>query len=170
MAGSRVRLRATLPPKPTDPPGSEAKQHRISTGLVYPDQASEALLLEEKLGNALVRHRVGLDLFDWSPWLSLGRKRGVSASQGGECTAVSGTGAIRQAHQWWLKQRHRGQSADESWKVDYQAPLSPLVGIEALSAEHLVALVETTETASRSSHRSRGRGTARSRERWSAGG
>jgi len=153
VAGSRVRLRATLPPKPTDPPGSEPKQHRISTGLAYPDQASEALSLAEKLGNALERHRVGLEAFDWTPWLSLGRKRGVTAAQAGQGLAVSGTGAIRQAHQWWIKQRRRGPSADESWKVDYQDPLSPLIGIEALNPEHLVALVETTGAASRTRRR-----------------
>jgi hypothetical protein len=43
VAGGRVRLRATMPPRPTDPPGAESKQHRISTGLAYPDQATESL-------------------------------------------------------------------------------------------------------------------------------
>ena len=61
VAGSRVRLRATMPPRPTDPPGSAPKQQRISTGLVYPDQSSQALELAEKLGNALERHRVGAE-------------------------------------------------------------------------------------------------------------
>ena len=45
VAGGRVRLRATMPPRPADPPGSEPSQHRISTGLAYPDQASESLQL-----------------------------------------------------------------------------------------------------------------------------
>lgn len=153
VAGRRVRLRATLPPKPTDPPGSEPKQHRISTGLAYPDQANEALQLAEKLGSALERHRVGMETFDWAPWLSLGRKKGVTAAQASQGIAVSGTGAIRQAHKWWLKQRPRGRSADESWKVDYQDPLALLVGIEALNPEHLVSLVETTGAASRTRRR-----------------
>ncbi|WP_259727351.1 MULTISPECIES: hypothetical protein [Synechococcales] len=59
VAGAKVRLRATMPPRPTDPPGREPKQQRISTGLAYPDQATEALQLAEHLGNALERHRKG---------------------------------------------------------------------------------------------------------------
>jgi len=59
-----VRLRATMPPRPSDPPGTESKQHRISTGLVYPDQASQSLQLAEQLGNAMERHRVGFESFD----------------------------------------------------------------------------------------------------------
>ena len=57
VAGGRVRLRATMPPRPTDPLGAEPKQYRISTGLAYPDQATESLQLAEQLGNALERHR-----------------------------------------------------------------------------------------------------------------
>ena len=79
VAGSRIRLRAVMPPKPNDPPVTGSKQQRISTGLVYPDQASDALQLAERLGNALERQRVGLEVFDWTPWLSMGRKKGVSA-------------------------------------------------------------------------------------------
>jgi integrase len=142
-----------MPPKPTDPPGAEPKQHRISTGLAYPDQASEALQMAEKLGNALERNRLGLEPFDWTPWLSLGRKKGVPAAQSDQGAAVSGIGAIHLTHQWWLKQRKRGPSADDSWKVDYQDPLSTLVGIEDLRPDHLVALVETTEAASRTRRR-----------------
>ena len=66
-----------MPPKPNDSPDTGPKQQRISTGLVYPDQASDALQLAEKLGNALERQRVGLEAFDWTPWLSMGRKKGV---------------------------------------------------------------------------------------------
>lgn len=47
VAGCRVRLRATMPPRPTDVPSAEPKQHRISTGLVYPAQATESLQLAE---------------------------------------------------------------------------------------------------------------------------
>ena len=42
VVGARVRLRATMPPRPTDLLGTGLRQHRISTGLAYPDQASEA--------------------------------------------------------------------------------------------------------------------------------
>ncbi len=153
LAGRRIRLRATLPPKPNDSPGAERGQQRISTGLAYPDQANEALQLAEKLGNALERHRVGMEVFDWTPWLSLGRKKGVAAAQPDQGTAVSGTGAIRLTHQWWRKQRKRGPSAEDSWKVDYQDPLAPLMGIEDLHPDHLLALVETAEAASRTRRR-----------------
>ena len=43
VVGARVRLVATMPPRPTDSLGTGLRQHRISTGLAYPDQASEAL-------------------------------------------------------------------------------------------------------------------------------
>ncbi len=60
VAGARMRLRATMPPRPANPLGTGLRQHRISTGLVYPNQASEALQLAEQLSNALERHRLGL--------------------------------------------------------------------------------------------------------------
>ena len=50
-----VRLRATLPPKPSDPSGSPWKQRRISTGLRYPDQVSEAVNQAEKSGSDIER-------------------------------------------------------------------------------------------------------------------
>jgi hypothetical protein len=43
VVGARVRLRATMPPRPTDPLGTGLRQHRISAGLAHRDQASEAL-------------------------------------------------------------------------------------------------------------------------------
>ena len=150
VAGSRVRLRATMPPRPTDPPGSAPKQQRISTGLVYPDQSSEALELAEKLGNALERHRVGAEAFDWSPWLPRGRKEGLAVVQTDQSVSISGRRAVRLTYEWWQKQRTRGPSAEETWKVGYQDPLSPLLEIDELTPDHLVALVETTKTPSRS--------------------
>jgi integrase len=142
-----------MPAKPNESTGVERGQQRISTGLAYPDQASEALQLAEKLGNALERHRVGLEVFDWTPWLSLGRKKGISAAQSDQDADVSGLKAIRLTHEWWGQQRKRGPSADDTWKVDYQDPLSPLMGIEDLGPNHLVALVETAEAASRTKRR-----------------
>lgn len=53
-------------------PRSDPWQHRISTGLAYPDQASEALQLAEQLGNSLERHRLALEPFDCGPWLPKG--------------------------------------------------------------------------------------------------
>ena len=152
VAGGRVRLRATMPPRPTDPPGSEPKQHRISTGLAYPDQASEALLLAEQLGNALERHRLSQEAFDWAPWLPKGRQR-KQAAVAEQPEGISGRQAIRLTRDWWGKQRRRGPSADDSWKVDYEAPLAPLQDISLLSPEHLAALVESTSSGSRSRRR-----------------
>ena len=152
VAGGRVRLRATMPPRPTDPPGAEARQHRISTGLAYPDQATESLQLAEQLGNALERHRLGLEAFDWSPWLPKGRQRKPAAVPD-QPEGISGRKAIRTTHQWWRKQRRRGPSADDSWKVDYDAPLMQLQEISLLLPEHLVALVEATPSGSRSRRR-----------------
>jgi integrase len=152
VAGGRVRLRATMPPRPTDPPGSEPKQHRISTGLAYPNQATESLQLAEQLGNALERHRLGLEAFDWAPWMPRGRQR-KPAVVSDPSEGISGQKAIRTTHQWWRKQRLRGPSADDSWKVDYDAPLMPLKEITLLLPEHLLALVEATPTGSRSRRR-----------------
>jgi integrase len=154
VAGARVRLRATMPPRPTDPAGAEPRQHRISTGLAYPDQASEALRLAERLGNALERHRLGVETFDWTPWLPKGRQRPASQPEPTEEPhGVSGLQAIRPTREWWGKQRRRGPSADDSWKVDYDAPLAPLQAIKSLEAGHLVALVEATTAGSRSRRR-----------------
>ena len=152
VAGGRVRLRATMPPRPSDPPGSEPKQHRISTGLAYPDQASESLQLAEQLGNALERHRLGLEPFDWAPWLPKGRER-KKPQQPEQPDGTSGRQAVRLTRQWWGKQRRRGPSAEDSWKVDYEAPLAPLLDISPLLPEHLVALVEAVPSGSRSRRR-----------------
>jgi integrase len=152
VAGGRVRLRATMPPRPTDPLGAEPKQYRISTGLAYPDQATESLQLAEQLGNARERHRLGLEAFNWTPWLPKGRQR-KQAQQDEQPEGVSGLQAVRLTRQWWGKQRRRGPSAEDSWKVDYDAPLAPLLEISSLRPEHLVALVEATPSGSRSRRR-----------------
>ena len=154
VVGARVRLRATMPPRPTDPLGTGLRQHRISTGLAYPDQASEALQLAEQLGNALERHRLGAETFDWIPWLPKGRQRQDPQSEATEeSQGVSGRQAIRLTRGWWGKQRRRGPSADDSWKVDYEAPLAPLIAISNLEPAHLVAVVEATTAGSRSRRR-----------------
>jgi len=154
VSGGRVRLRATMPPRPKDPLGAEPKQHRISTGLAYPDQASESLQLAEQLGNALERHRLGQEVFDWEPWLPKGRpgKQPHQAEQKEE-EGLSGPQAVRLTYTWWSQQRRRGPSADDSWKVDYEAPLAPLLGISPLQPQHLLALVEAAPSGSRSRRR-----------------
>ncbi|MEB3270350.1 MAG: hypothetical protein VKJ44_01705 [Synechococcus sp.] len=67
LAGSRIRLRASMPSKPADPPGSPWRQQRISTGLEDPARASEAVELAETLGRSLERSRLGFEPFDWAP-------------------------------------------------------------------------------------------------------
>jgi hypothetical protein len=64
-----------MPPRPMDPPGAPWKQQRISTALEYPARASEAVTLAETLGRSLERYRMGLEVFDWSPWELMGRLR-----------------------------------------------------------------------------------------------
>ena len=103
--------------RPTDPLGAEPKQYRISTGLAYPDQATESLQLAE------------------------------------QPDGVSGRQAVRLTREWWGKQRRRGPSAEDSWKVDYDAPLAPLLEISPLRPDHLLALVEATPSGSRSRRR-----------------
>ncbi len=151
VAGARVRLRATMPPRPTDQQGAGPRQQRISTGLVYPDQASEALQLAEQLGNALERHRLGLEPFDWGPWLPRGRQKPKPWSEQEE--GVSGRQAVRETRNWWERQRKRGPSAEDSWKVDYEVPLAHLLDINPLLPEHLVAMVEAATSGSRSRRR-----------------
>ncbi len=152
VAGSKVRLRATMPPRPTDPPGGEPKQQRISTGLAYPDQAAEAVQLAEQLGNALERHRRGVEAFDWEPWLSRGRQK-ASAVAPYQSGGISGKKAILLTREWWIRQRRRGPSQEDSWKVDYEAPLALLQEINPLLPEHLLALVEATALSTRSRRR-----------------
>ncbi|MBD2550995.1 hypothetical protein H6G65_15655 [Microcystis elabens FACHB-917] len=124
VSQGRVRLRATMPPPPSASPGTPPKQQRVSTGLSYPDQATESLQLAEQLGNAFERHRLGLEAFNWTPWLPKGRQR-KQAQQDEQPEGVSGLQAVRLTRKWWGKQRRRGPSAEDSWKVDYDAPLAP---------------------------------------------
>ncbi|MFM8260128.1 MAG: integrase [Vulcanococcus sp.] len=154
VSQGRVRLRATMPPPPSASPGTPPKQQRISTGLSYPDQATEALQMAELLGSALERHRLGIEPFDWNPWLpkKRGRPKAV-VHPSPELDGITGREAIRTTRAWWEQQRRRGPSADDSWKVDYDAPLAPLQAIKKLEAGHLVALVEATTAGSRSRRR-----------------
>lgn len=152
VAGGRVRLRATMPPKPEDPQECEPKQQRISTGFVYPAQASEALQAAEQLGNALERYRLGLETFNWEPWLPKSKQK-TPKKANENIEDLTGQQAVRLTRQWWGKQRTRGPSEEDSWKVDYQDPLEPLLNIDSLMPEHLIALVETTKSGSRTRRR-----------------
>ena len=111
-----VRLRATLPPKPSEPSASPWKQRRISTGLRYPDQASEAVTQAEKLGAAIERTLRTQEFFDWSSWER--SSRGSKRTPVGTKPTISGLDAICQTEQWWVQQRKRSESASTTWDVD----------------------------------------------------
>ena len=147
-----VRLRATLPPKPSEPAASPWKQRRISTGLRYPDQASEAVTQAEQLGAAIERTLRTKEPFDWSPWLKNRTER--KRTPIGSTPAISGIDAIRQTETWWNQQRKRSDSASTTWDVDYARPLRPLLQIPDLQPEHLIHLVSATELGTRSRRRS----------------
>jgi integrase len=152
VAGGRCRLRATMPPRPSDPPGTPPQQRRISLGLDYPSQATEAVAAAEALGLALERHRLGLEPFDWGPWLPGPRKQ-ASTGPAGSSDGTSGTAAIRQTYEWWREQRKRTGSAETTWAVDYEAVLAPLRGIAQLQPAHLQDLIRATTPGSRSRRR-----------------
>lgn len=150
LAGSRLRLRASMPPKPGDAPGSAWRQHRISTGLEYPGCASQAVELAETLGRALERDRTGLETFDWSPWEQMGGTRRRTSRQPAEGGTVSGAAALSATRQLWESRGTRGRSAEDSWDVDYRQPLAAIKDIPSLQPAHLLALVEACSPGSRS--------------------
>ncbi|MGB5134014.1 MAG: integrase [Prochlorococcaceae cyanobacterium] len=149
LGGARLRLRASMPPKPGEPPDTPWQQQRISTGLEYPARATEGVELAETLGRALERARLELEPFDWGPWERLGRGRGTSTGQGTR-ERVSGLSALSMTRQWWEAKRSRGRSAEDSWDVDYRQPLSGLTAIQDLQPAHLQALVDACAAGSRS--------------------
>ena len=146
-----VRLRATLPPKPSEPAGSQWKQRRISTGLQYPDQASEAVNQAEKLGADIEKATRTQQPFDWIPWER--QSRGGRRIPGGSKPVISGVDAVRQMELWWVKQRKRSVSSPTTWDVDYARPLRPLLLIADLQPEDLVHLVSATELGSKTRQR-----------------
>ena len=147
-----VRLRATLPPKPSEPAASPWKQRRISTGLRYPEQATDAVTQAEKLGAAIERTLRTRELFDWSPWDR--PSRGTKRLPVGSNPIISGVDAVSQTEQWWGQQSKRSGSAATTWDVDYARPLRPLLQIPDLQPEHLIHLVSATELGTRSRRRS----------------
>lgn len=146
-----VRLRATLPPKPSEPANSPWKQRRISTGLLYPEQASEAVSQAEKLGGALERTNRTKEAFDWTTWdrPARGGKRLALGTQ----PSLSGADALSRTEQWWLSQRKRSASEATTWDVDYARPLRPLLKIADLQPEHLIHLVSATTVGTRARQR-----------------
>lgn len=130
LAGSRIRLRASMPPRPADPPGSPWRQQRISTGLEYPSRASEAVERAETLGRSLERHRLGIESFDWGPWESMGRGPRQGTATDRSADVVSWLRALTLTRQRWEARGRRGRSAEDSWEVDYRQPLSALKDIQ----------------------------------------
>lgn len=146
VAGARIRLRATVPPRPGDPPGSPDRQQRISTGLAYPEQAAEAVELADALGKALERHRVGLEPFNWTPWLRLPSLKDASVAA---LKQISGAEAVALAREWWFRHGKHRHAAEQTWSREYERQLRPLLSIPALQSSHIKALVERTPPRSR---------------------
>ena len=146
-----VRIRATLPPKPSDPSGSPWKQRRISTGLRYPDQASEAVNQAEKLGSDIERTLRTGEPFDWATWDQ--PSRGARRSPAGTHPVISGLDAVRLTEQRWIQKGKRSKSASTTWDVDYARPLRPLLKIPNLQPEHLIHLVSATTHGTRTRRR-----------------
>lgn len=144
VVGSRIRLRATMPPKPGAPADAQPSQQRISTGLLYPDQAAEGLTLAEALGKALERHRVGSEVFDWTPWLN----RRTLAPDG--TVGVSGREALELTREWWFSRGPRGSSSEDTWKTCYELYLKRLSCFESLKPAHLEEMVKALKPGSRS--------------------
>lgn len=149
LTGSRLRLRASMPPKPGEPPGTDWRQHRISIGLEYPARASEAVELAETLGRALERERTGLEPFDWEPWLRMGRGRQRNARRTGAGSTLSGAAALAAARKLWENRSSKGRSAEDTWEVDYRQPLAGISDISSLQPSHLLALVDACIPGSR---------------------
>lgn len=137
VSGTRIRLRATLPPKPHEPPGP-GRQQRISTGMVYPDQAPEAIALAEALGRCIDQHRLGVEPFDWAPWLSV---RKSITTQVGLTKAMTGVKAIALAKRRWLEAHPNQQRAALLWEGSHGCMLKPLRDVLELTPQHLKDLV-----------------------------
>ena len=145
-----IRLRATLPPKPGEEASSSWKQRRISTGLKFPDQASDAVKLAERLGAEVERALRTQEPFDWAAWdLSPSKRK----NRLGDQPTISGQEALRLTELWWVQQRRRSVSADTTWDVDYAKPLRPLLLISDLQPEHLLHLVQATDLGTRTRRR-----------------
>jgi len=142
VEGSRIRLRAMMPPKPLI--SGPRCQQRISTGLLYPQQAAEALELARKLGTELVKDQLGEDKFRWDAWERKGKEERSIAVNKQLSIKVSGTEAITIAREWWQKQRARSESADATWQKDYLSPLRRLQGVHGVDENVLADLIEVT--------------------------
>ena len=146
-----VRLRATLPPKPSEPLTSPWKQRRISTGLRYPDQASDVVKKAELLGACIEKAKRTKEPFDWRLWDS--SQSGYRHHLDPARPLFTGVDALRQTEICWYQKRKRSVSADTTWAVDYAAPLKPLLLIPDLQPEHLINLVEATTPSTRTRRR-----------------
>lgn len=129
--GDRLRLRATLPPKP-GAKQAEPSQQRISLGLpANPDGLRRAEKEARLLGAQMAARE-----FNWGRWV-----------QTAPAGLIWGCGAALAAFK--LHYLAAGGSAD-TWEGDYFKPLRKLPQGAELSAELLLQLVESTTPNSRS--------------------
>ncbi|MCP9819820.1 integrase [Synechococcus sp. Cruz-9H2] len=142
-SGKRLRLRATLP----RPDGSWGQQ-RVCTPFPYPAGLEQARELAEELGRDVELHRRGLQPFPLARWLGDGTKTAGRSEQ-----AISGLEAVSRTEEWWFGARRRSATAPTTWLVDYARPLAPLLALEEVGAEQLLALVRCCMEGSRSRRR-----------------
>lgn len=142
VEGTRIRLRAMMPPKP--PKSGPRSQQRISTGLRYPEQATEATELAQTLGTELKRDQLGLEPFDWSKWSRDSTTSRVAAVSQQLPIAPTGSDVIEAAKEWWQGQRPRSASSATTWQKDYYSPLRKLEGVLSVDEEVLVNLITST--------------------------
>jgi integrase len=142
VEGKRIRLRAMMPPKP--PTTGSPRQQRISTGLIYPQQVSEAVDLARRLGSELLNHQLGQQMFRWEEWERKGNKQQAIAINQQLSVGINGDDAINETWIWWQKQRARSASAAATWQKDYLSPLRSLKGVLRVDESVLASLIEAT--------------------------
>lgn len=136
--GQRIRLRATMPTRA----GSWTRQ-RVSTRMGYPGDVEDAKALAEALEGDLRLARLGQP-FPFERW--------TGARQTLEGERISGREALALTESWW-RERRRRPGGDDSWRVDYQQPLQPLLGVETVTAATLRDVVLVTAQGTRTRQR-----------------
>jgi integrase len=131
--GDRLRLRATLPPKPNSRKRADYQQ-RIATGL----PANPAGLKEAEKRARLLGAQLAAREFSWADW---GYQETIERRSCGEWIAA-------------YKTHYLGQGGTTTtWEGDYAKPLGKLPTQATLSAELLETLVRATRANSRSRQR-----------------
>ena len=127
-AGNRLRLRATLPPKPgSDKPKSY--QQRIALG-IYANAAgvSQAEAEARVLGGLLATER-----FTWERYLP-------SSEDSRSCSAW-----VEAFEHDYFRRRKRTSKSETTWRTDYANIYSKLLGYSDLTPARVLQVIENTE-------------------------